>query len=89
MVEGDQLSVAINGKPYADNKVQRSLDANGQSKNEGREIPPFYLYHVNLSSPPAVFGDNTLQLQLKNSTGTEDLVAQEFEVRVRRVNAGG
>ena len=89
MVEGDKLSVAINGKPYADNKVQRSLDADGQSKNEGREIAPFYLYHVNLSSPPAVFGDNTLQLQLKNSTGTEDLVAQEFEVRVRRVNAGG
>ena len=88
MVEGDQLSVAVNGKQYAQSEVQRSFDADGQSKEEGREIAPFYLYHVSLTAPPAVVGDNELQLQLTNSAGTENLVAQEFEVRVTRIGTG-
>ena len=85
MVENDELEVALNGTPYARENVRREFDADGQTKEEGRPIAPFYLYRVELASPPAVFGDNQLQLRLTNSAGGAQLVAQEFEIWVRNV----
>ena len=55
----------------------------GQSKNEGRPLPAFYLYSMPLSSPPAEFGDNELRLRLTKNVGTANLVAQEFEILVK------
>ncbi len=48
-------------------------------------MAPFYRYEVELTSPPAVFGDNQVQLRLLQSSGTKKLVAQEFEIYVRNV----
>jgi hypothetical protein len=83
LVEDDRLEVALNGKTFPAESIRRELDADGQSKEEGREIPPFYRYRVPLSSPPAVFGDNELRLRLTKNSGTETAVAQEFEIFVR------
>jgi len=87
MVEEDHLAVTLNGKVVGAEDVRREFDADGQSKQEGREIPAFYLYQIPLSSPPMVLGDNELKLRLTKSTGTENLVAQEFEIFVLDVES--
>ena len=85
MVGEDQLEVAVNDTVFPTESIQRTFDADGQSKDEGRQMAPFYRYEVELTSPPAVFGDNQVQLRLLQSSGTKKLVAQEFEIYVRNV----
>ena len=89
MVQGDQIEVQINGQSIPAVQIERTYDADGQSENQGRPLPAFYLYRIPLSSPPAVFGDNELQLRLTGSAGGENLVAQEFEIFIRQPEVGG
>ena len=83
MVEGDQMEVHINSQTVPAERIERRYDADGQLAEQGRPLPAFYRYRIPLSSPPAKFGDNELQLRLTKSGGTETLIAQEFEVLVQ------
>jgi hypothetical protein len=78
----DQLEVQLNNTIIPAEQIKRVYDPNGQSTEEGRPLSAFYLYSMAISSPPALFGDNELRLELIESTGTADLVAQEFEIHV-------
>ena len=83
MTEGDALEVRLNGQVISGERTSRSLDADGQSAEEGRPLPAFWLHRVPLGSPPMKSGDNELCLRLANSEGTNRLIAQEFEILVR------
>jgi len=83
MAADDQIAIEFNGQRVPAENVERTFDPDGQSKDEGRELPGFYLYRFPLGSPPAKSGDNELAIRLTNSAGTDKLVAQEFEIMVR------
>ena len=83
MAEGDAVEVQLNGQAIPGEKVTRMLAANGQSAEQGRALPPFWLYRLPLSSPPMKSGHNELCLRLTAGAGTEQPVAQEFEITVR------
>ena len=82
MVEGDELQVSINGQELPAERINRDFVAEGQSAHQGKPLPAFYLYRIELSSPPTCFGDNQLGVQLTKSVGHEELDIQEVEVKV-------
>jgi hypothetical protein len=86
MEEEDRLEIRLNGKLLPDEAIGRKFVEEGQTEKIGREIPPFYLYEMRISTPPAVYGDNELALRLVDSAGSEDLEAQEFEIVVTRAH---
>jgi hypothetical protein len=83
MVESDEIEVEINSRLISAEQIERTYQPDGQQGDHRRVLPAFYLYHISLSSPPAMFGDNELLLRLIKSSGTEKLTAQEFEVSVK------
>ena len=96
----DRLEVKINGKPISGKILKRRADEErvdleatvdpDSSANSG--LPPvpkipgsFLTYWMDLSEPPAEFGDNQLEVALVESTAgaSEDIVIDELEVFVK------
>ena len=83
LTEEDVLEVVLNGMTVPTETIRREFDSDGQAKKEGRELPAFYRYHIDLTSDLAKFGDNLLSVRLTNSAGTDTVEVQEFEILVR------
>lgn len=83
MNEQDSLEIAINGRPVPRAAVTREFDGDGQSAKEGRALPPFFHYRMPVSAPLIRFGDNELRVKVERGAGTQPLIVQELEVRVR------
>ncbi len=84
MAIGDELELSLNGSPISPTQIRRVFDEDGQTAQEGRVLPPFFVYQIPLSSPPAKFGDNSFSVSLNtNPTAADSVVTvQELEVSV-------
>jgi hypothetical protein len=82
LVEGDELEISLNGEIIPAASIQREFVAAGQSEAEGYELPAFHRYQLDLTDPPAKFGDNRLTVYVLNSAGEENIEVQEIEILV-------
>ena len=89
---GDAIRIAVNGSEIPSESFRRKHNPNGRSAKEGIALPAFDIYSVNLSGPPARFGDNFLSAELVRSAATvkqsdnatnENIKILEIEVIVR------
>ena len=90
LAEDESLEIALNGNPVPNRQITRHLDRDGQTLREGRVLPAFYLYIVDLDAhspkPLLGHGDNRLTVRL---TGTGSgvpgrVIVDELEVYVYR-----
>ena len=83
MSPDDVLQISLNGTTVLAEQLPRTFDSDGQNAQEGRELPPFFLYRLVLSPDLARLGDNYLTARLKVNPGTEKVELQEFQILVR------
>ena len=90
LAEDESLEITLNGNPVPNRQITRHLDRDGQTLREGRVLPAFYLYIVDLDAhstkPLLGHGDNRLTVRL---TGTGSpmqgtVIVDELEVYVYR-----
>ena len=86
LVEADELEISLNGEIVPAAGIRRDFVADGQPAAQGRELPAFHRYRVDLGNPPLKFGDNRLTVYLLNSAGEENIDVQEIEILVREKN---
>ena len=64
----ERLGIRLNGTPVPGEYVTRVLDPSGQNQWQGRVLPPFYWYFVDLDreqlAPSVISGDNRLTVRL-------------------------
>lgn len=71
---GDILHVAINGHTVSSNHIERESSTDGETLDT---------YHLVLRSPPAIYGDNELDITLAKSSEIEGIITiNEVEVFV-------
>ena len=87
--EEEALEILLNGAPVPAEYVARFFDEDGQKKSEGRVLPAFYLYAIDLNwwgdqKPPVINGDNRLSVRLipAGSGGEGMVVIDELEAYV-------
>ena len=83
MSPDDVLQISLNGTTVLAEQLPRTFDSDGQNAQEGRELPPFFLYRLVLRPDLARLGDNYLTARLKVNAGTEKVELQEFQILVR------
>lgn len=81
---GDKIAVTINGVPIPSADIRHIWYQEGRPHWEGRTLPPFTECCLALISPPGIYGDNLLGLQLLQSANgaSGDIVMDELEVIV-------
>ena len=87
LIEGESLEIKLNGSVVPDKQITRHLDADGQNKWQGKVLPPFHLYMIDLNgSPPLVNGDNQLTVRLigTKAQAQEKVIIDELEVYIYR-----
>ena len=91
--EDETLDIRLNGTSVPAESITRFFDEEGQKKPEGRELPAFYLYIIELNwwgdqKPPVINGDNRLSVRLipadAGSKGTVVIDELEAYVYVRK-----
>lgn len=84
MVPGDRIKVSLNGTEVPDEHIRHIWFQEGRPHWEGRTLPPFTECRLTLTSPPSVYGDNILGLELFESAtdAKGDIVVDELEVIV-------
>ena len=88
LAEDESLEIQLNGTPAPDKCTRRHFYADGQNKWQGRELPAFHLYVIDLDeevlAPAMINGDNELTVRLipteAQSEGT--VTIDELEVYV-------
>ncbi len=92
MAEDETLEIYLNGTAVPDNYITCLFDADGQNEWQGRELPAFYLYIIDLDwgmlAPPIINGDNDLTVRLilteAQSEGTVTIDELEVYVQVKK-----
>ena len=88
MREDETLRIRLNGGDVRDDQITRLFDAEGQTEYEGRELPAFFLYHIDLprgaAKPMIANGDNELSVQLVTDNGKSggQVIIDELEAYV-------
>ncbi len=84
MGPGDEIAITLNGHEIPAGDVRHIWYQEGRPHWEGRTLPPFTECRLALTSPPGVYGDNILGIQLvkSESSASEDIVVDELEVVV-------
>ena len=95
--EAERLNIQVNGTPVPREFITRVIDPSGQNESQGRVLPPFYWYFIDLDrqtlAPAVVHGDNELTVRLirpeaegepEGTVAVEDLGAYVY---VRRTPA--
>ncbi len=91
--EDEALEIRLNGAPVPAEYITRFFAKDGQKESEGRELPAFYLYVIELNwwgdqKPPVINGDNRLSVRLISagmvSNGTVVIDELEAYVYVRK-----
>jgi hypothetical protein len=86
----ESLEIALNGNPVPNRLITRHYDQDGQNRWEGKVLPAFHLYTLDLESgspkPLLTYGDNRLEVRLTgNSPGKKgEVTLDELEVYVYR-----
>lgn len=86
----ESLEIALNGNPVPNPQITRHFDQDGQNRWEGKVLPAYYLYIVDLDSgspkPRLTHGDNSLEVRLTgHSSRTKgEVILEELEVYVYR-----
>ena len=88
LAEEQALEIRLNGTKVPDKSTRRVYDADGQNKWQGRELPAFCTYIVDLDwgmlAVPVINGDNELTVRLLPAEGQGDgtVTIDELEVYV-------
>ena len=88
LAEGESLEIQLNGSLVPDQHITRHFDADGQNKWQGKVLPAFHLYIVDLNgsaqNPPIVNGDNQLTVRMigKEDQGQGEVIIDELEVYI-------
>ena len=88
IAEDENLGIQINGTVVPDSYVTRVFDPDGQNEWQGRELPAFYLYVIDLPrgmrDPLISNGDNQLTVRLIPTEGENEgtVTIDELEVYV-------
>ncbi len=84
----DEIAVTLNGREIPVDTIRSIWHPQGRPAWEGRPLPPHTELRVNLTSPPGVYGDNTLGIGLvpKNSAESREITVDEVEVVVNVVD---
>ena len=88
LAEGEALEIQLNDTAVPDGCTRRIFIADGQSKSQGRELPAFYLYVIDLErgmrEPLISNGDNQLTVRLIPTEGESEgtVTIDELEVYV-------
>ncbi|MYC83486.1 MAG: hypothetical protein F4X19_15555 [Acidobacteria bacterium] len=86
----ESLEIALNGNPVPNPQITRHFDQDGQNRWEGKVLPAFHLYVLDLDGgspqPLLVHGDNRLEVRLTgNRSRTKgEVTLEELEVYVYR-----
>ena len=88
--EDEALEIRLNGAPVPAEYITRFFDEDGQKKSEGRELPAFYLYVIELNwwgdqKQPVINGDNRLSVRFIPAGAAEGkgtVVIDELEAYV-------
>jgi hypothetical protein len=78
----DNLRVLFNGAELPVEPDHRRWVPEGQGAREGRVLPPHDLFQIPLQAHQLRRGDNRLSVARIETTGTSEVVVQEFEVHV-------
>jgi len=88
MAEDEALEIQLNGTKVPDRRITRVFIADGQNKWQGRELPAFYLYIIDLDrgmqKPLIINGDNQLMVRLIPTEGQSEgnVTIDELEIYV-------
>ena len=84
----DEIAVTLNGREIPADTIRSIWHPQGRPAWEGRPLPPHTELRVNLTSPPGVYGDNTLGIGLvgKNRAEPREITVDEVEVVVNVVD---
>ena len=84
----DEIDVTLNGREIPAGEMRSIWHPQGRPAWEGRPLAPFTEFRVNLTSPPGVYGDNTLGIGLvaKNRGKSGEITVDEIEVVVNVVD---
>ena len=70
--DGEDLEITLNGMPVPDRWVIRKWFSRGRPETQGRPLPPFHEYTIDLGRgpqrPPIMHGDNELFARLLHNT---------------------
>lgn len=86
----ESLEIALNGNPVPNPQITRHFDPDGQNRWEGKVLPAFHLYILDLDGgspqPLLTHGDNRLEVRLaQNSSRSKgEVTLDELEVYVYR-----
>ena len=86
----ESLEIALNGNPVPSRQITRHFDRDGQNRLEGKELPDFHLYILDLDSgspkPLLTYGDNRLEVRLTGNSPRKkgEVTVDELEVYVYR-----
>lgn len=80
LVEADRIAVRFNENVISPEDTQRTYNADGQSKDEGRKLDPFFLYRMTVPMTYFVRGDNELAVTFVQNAGDDTVDVQEVEV---------
>ena len=90
LAAGESLEIALNGNPVPSRQITRHFDRDGQNRLEGKELPDFHLYILDLDSgsskPLLTYGDNRLEVRLTGNSPRKkgEVTVDELEVYVYR-----
>ena len=90
LTSDDELALSLNGKTIPATLIRRVFDTDGQTEDQGRPLPPFYLYVIDLAaSKLGRFGDNNFGVKLAKNKGDVNLIVrvEELEVKTTRTSS--
>jgi hypothetical protein len=88
LAENEALEIQLNGIRVPDKDIRHIFDADGQNEEQGRVLPAFYLYIIDIprgmAEPLIINGDNELTVRLIPTEGQSEgtVTIDELEVYV-------
>ena len=80
----DEVEIDLNGKVLAPESIRHIWHSEGRPAWEGRPLPPYTELRLHLTSPPGVYGDNSLGIRQisSGSSSAREITVDEVEVVV-------
>ncbi len=84
----DEIAVTLNAREIPAGAIRSIWHPQGRPAWEGRPLAAYTEFRVSLTSPPGIYGDNSLGIRLvaKNSAESSEITVDEVEVVVNVVD---